>query len=259
MKHFSRGTVVAAIAATALLFSAPVARADMTNDQVNQLLNELKLIRQALEKQAQNPVAAAPGVPTAARPVDDKVSMQLPTTKNSVGREDAPLVLVEYTDYQCPFCQRFHNDTWTELKKNYIDTGKVRFVSRDFPLDFHENAKRAAVAAQCSSEQGKFWEFRHLLHVNANSLQQDKLVDYAKQVGMDVDKFSSCVMANKYKDEVEKSFAEGQTAGVTGTPSFILGRVQNGKLEGVRIVGAMPYNTFDSRIKQMLDQPRAAN
>lgn len=242
-------TGLAAMAAAAFLLAAPAAQADFTNEQVKELLNELKLIRQALEKGA----VAAPQAGNPGAPVDDKVSMQLPSGAFSVGRDDAPLVMVEYTDYQCPFCQQFHNTTWTELKKNYIDTGKVRFVSRDFPLDFHENAKRAAIAAHCGGEQGKFWELRHVLIVNADKLQADRLAGYAKDVGLDVGKFSTCVMSDKFKDAVEKSYAEGLAAGISGTPSFVLGRVKDGKLEGVRMVGAMPYSTFDSKLRQMLD------
>ncbi|MDQ6618846.1 MAG: DsbA family protein [Pseudomonadota bacterium] len=254
MKLSITRALAASLAAAALLATAPLARADFTSDQVKELLGELKLIRQALEKQAAGQPAGGPGAP-----VDDKVSMQLPTEGIKLGRDDAPLVLVEYTDYQCPFCQQFHNAAWNDIKKNYIDTGKVRFVSRDFPLDFHDNAKRAAVAAHCGAEQGKFWEFRHLLHVNADKLQADKLIAYAKDTGLDVAKFSTCVLTDKYKDEVEKSYAEGLAAGVSGTPSFILGRVENGKLQGVRIVGAMPYSAFDSKIQEMLSQKQAAN
>jgi len=253
MTHFSRRTVAAALAA-ALLLGAPAAHAEFTNDQIKELLNELKLIRQALEKHTQRESQAGAAAPGA--PADDKVSMQLPTAGVSMGREDAPLVMIEYTDYQCPFCQQFHNTAWDQIKRNYIDTGKVRFINRDFPLDFHENAKRAALAAHCGAEQGKFWELRHVMHLNADKLQPDKLVGYAKDLGLDVAKFSSCVLAEKYKDAVEKSYAEGLSVGVSGTPSFVLGRMKNGRLEGVRIVGAVPYSTFDSKIRQMLDEPQ---
>ena len=176
---------------------------------------------------------------------------------DAVGRDDAPLVMVEYTDYQCPFCQQFHNSTWAQIKTNFIDTGKVKFVSRDFPLDFHENAKRAAIAAHCGGEQGKFWELRHVMIVNADKLQPEKLVGYAKDVGLDVARFSTCVLGDKYKADVEKSYAEGLAAGVSGTPSFVLGRLDQGKLEGVRMVGAMPYDAFESKINEMLQRPAA--
>jgi protein-disulfide isomerase len=177
----------------------------------------------------------------------------------SEGKANAPLVLVEYTDYQCPFCQQFHNSAYPQIKTNYIDSGKVRFVSRDFPLDFHENARRGAYAARCAAEQGKYWELRHAMIVNASQLQQDKINSYAANVKMDVAKFQSCIAADKYKAAVDKDIAEGMAAGVNGTPSFVLGRVVDGKLVGVRMVGAMPYEQFDAKIQEMLAQAAAKN
>ena len=171
-----------------------------------------------------------------------------------LGKENAPLVLIEYTDYQCPFCQRYHNDSFAQIKTNFIDTGKIRYISRDFPLPFHENARRSATAARCAAEQGKFWELRHTMIVNANQLQADKLGGYAQAASMDVPKFQACVDSDKYRAAIDKDIAEGSAAGVSGTPSFVLGRVENGQLQGVRMVGAMPYAQFEAKIQDMLKQ-----
>jgi protein-disulfide isomerase len=162
--------------------------------------------------------------------------------------------MIEYTDYQCPFCQRYHNDSFAQIKANFIDTGKIRYISRDFPLPFHENARRSATAARCAAEQGKFWELRHTMIVNANQLQADKLGGYAQLASMDVPKFQACVDSDKYRAAIDKDIAEGSAAGVNGTPSFVLGRVENGKLQGVRMVGAMPYAQFEAKIQDMLKQ-----
>lgn len=245
--------LAALAAATTLLGGATLARAQgITSDQAQQILDELKAIRKTLE---QRPTAPAPSQPQAqGQPQSDKVSMAFTSGGFSVGKDDAPLVLVEYTDYQCPFCQRFHNDAYAQLKTNYIDTGKLRFVSRDFPLPFHENAQRSAVAARCAAEQGKYWELRHVMIINASQLQPDKIIGYAQSASMDVDKFKACVDSDKYRAAIDKDVAEGAAAGVSGTPSFVLGRVENGKLEGVRLVGAMPYQQFDAKIKEMLAQ-----
>jgi protein-disulfide isomerase len=169
-----------------------------------------------------------------------------------MGKANAPVLLIEYTDYQCPFCQQFHNATFAQIKANYIDTGKVRFVSRDFPLDFHENARRAATAAHCAAEQNKYWEMRHVMIVNADQLKADKLMTYAADVKLDVPKFKSCLESDKYRDDIDKQMQEGMAAGVNGTPSFVIGRLENDKLIGVRMVGAMPYAQFDQKIKEML-------
>ena len=248
---------VVGLAAAAALFAGamPAQAQGMTSEQATQILDELKAIRKNLETRPVAPQAMAPA-PQA--PVSDKVSYAFVPGTYSMGKEDAPLVLVEYTDYQCPFCQRFHNDAFAQIKTNYIDTGKIRFITRDFPLSFHENAMKGAVAARCSAEQGKFWDFRHTLITNASQLQSDKINDYAKNASMDVAKFKSCFESDKYKTAIDKDIAEGTVAGVTGTPAFVLGRVVNGKIEGIRIVGAMPYGQFDAKIQDFLKQPVTA-
>ncbi|TMH38165.1 MAG: DsbA family protein [Betaproteobacteria bacterium] len=256
MNRTWRSLGVLGVAAALCAGAAPAHADGITSEQAQQILDELKAIRKNLEQRPIAP-AAAPQAPV--RPVDDKVSMPFTPGGFSVGKDDAPLVLVEYTDYQCPFCQRFHNDTYTQIKANYIDTGKLRFVSRDFPLSFHENAMRSAVAGRCAAEQGKYWELRHTLIVNASQLQQDKIMGYAQNASLDVSKFKTCVDSDKYKAAIDKDIAEGTAAGVTGTPSFVLGRVQNGKLEGVRLVGAMPYATFDAKIQELMKAPTAKN
>ncbi|HEY2863800.1 MAG TPA: thioredoxin domain-containing protein [Casimicrobiaceae bacterium] len=245
---------IAALALSAVVLAAAMpARADgITSEQAQQILDELKAIRKALEQGGQGGGQAAPAP-------DDKVSMAFPSGGFSEGKKDAPLVLVEYTDYQCPFCQQFHNSAYTQIKANYIDTGKVLFVSRDFPLDFHENARRGANAARCAGEQGKYWELRHAMIVNASQLQQDKIASYAANVKIDVAKLQSCIAADKYKSAIDKDIAEGMAAGVNGTPSFVLGRMVDGKLTGVRLVGAMPYEQFDTKIQAMLSEAAAKN
>jgi protein-disulfide isomerase len=234
------------LAATALMACAPLAHADgITSEQAQEMLNELKQIRQALERMQSPQQARAP---------DDKVSYKLSPGGFSMGDAKAPLVMVEYTDFQCPFCQQFHNTAFAQIKANYIDTGKIRFVSRDFPLDFHDNARRAATAGRCAAEQGKYWEMRHAMIVNAEALKADNLATYATNVKMDVPKFKSCLESDKFKAQIDQDIAEGGVAGVQGTPSFVIGRLENDKLEGVRIVGAMPYAQFDAKIQEMLGQ-----
>src|SRR5277367_6195365 len=124
----------------------------LTRDQADDILKELKAIHQLLERQQ---TAAAQPQPA---PASDKVKMSVTPGWYSLGRDDAPVTVVEFADYQCPFCRKFHSETFAEIKKNYIDTGKVRYVSRDLPLDFHPNAAPAAQAARCAGEQHKFWE-----------------------------------------------------------------------------------------------------
>ncbi len=230
------------------------AQADTLVLQNSELLDELKQIHKLLEQQlALQPRAQAASGP----PVDEKVRMRVAPGGFEVGSADAPLTLIEYTDYQCPFCRQFDTSTYEEIKKNYIDTGKLRYVSRDFPLDMHDNAPRAALAARCAGEQGKFWELRHVMIVNANQLQMSNLKTYAADLKLDVDKFSACVTSEKYKADIARDVAEGRTAGVSGTPTFVLGRMTDGSIDGARIVGSLPYGTFDAKLQSLMAQASA--
>jgi protein-disulfide isomerase len=242
-----RKFVAAAVTAAALAMTIPVAHADMTQEQVQELLTELKGIRAALEKMGAPAPAAQPQ-----EPVSDKVTMAMPANAYELGKTSAPIVMIEYTDLQCPFCQQFHNTAFDEIKKNYIDTGKVLYVSRDFPLDFHPWARPAAIAARCAGDQGKFWELRNTLQTNADKLSKEMIAQHAKDLNLDMKKFQACADSDFYTADINKQVAEGTAAGVSGTPSFIIGKVENGQLDGVRLVGAMPYASFDAKIQELL-------
>jgi protein-disulfide isomerase len=242
-----RQFAAAAVMALACTLALP-AHADVTQQQFDELLTELKGIRAALEKMGQ----PGPAAQQAQQPVSDKVTMAMPTNAYTEGKANAPLVLVEYTDLQCPFCQQFHNNAYDQLKKNYIDTGKVLFVSRDFPLDFHPWARPAAIAARCAGDQGKFWEMRNTLQSNSDKLSKEYIAQTAKNLGLNMLKFDSCASSDFYTADINKQIAEGSAAGVDGTPSFVIGRVENGQLNGTRLVGAMPYDQFDAKLKELL-------
>jgi protein-disulfide isomerase len=223
-------------------------QADTLIQQNSEMLGELKQIHKLLDQQlAGQPRAQA----ASGAPADEKVRMRIESGGFAVGSANAPLTLIEYTDYQCPYCRQFHTATYQEIKRNYIDTGKLRFISRDFPLDMHDNAPKAALAARCAGDQGKFWELRHVMIVNANQLQMSNLLTYAADLKLDVDKFSACVTSEKYKPDVAKDVAEGRAAGVSGTPTFVLGRITDGSIDGERIVGALPYATFDAKLQSL--------
>jgi protein-disulfide isomerase len=216
----------------------------ITREQANQILDELRQIRQLLEKQ--NKPAAPPGPP---EPTKAKLNM---TGAEMLGSKTAPITMVEFTDYQCPFCQRFHTTVFTELKKNYIDTGKVRFYSRDLPLDsMHPNAIRAAQAARCASEQGQFWAIRDIMGANPSKLDMDSLVADAASLKMDTAKFRSCVESEKYKPAIQTDVLEAMKIGADGTPTFVIGKSTPDGVDGEVLVGAMPYETFEKRLKSL--------
>jgi protein-disulfide isomerase len=169
-----------------------------------------------------------------------------------LGHGDAPVTIVEYTDLECPFCHRFHVTAFPQIKKKYIDTGKVRFVSRDLPLDFHPNAKNAALAARCGGEQGKFWALRDVLASHPDKLAKADVLGYAGQLGLDLARFKACLAGNRFEAALQKDRAEAIAAGVTATPTFVIGRTASGAMKGLRIVGAASFSTFDEKIGALL-------
>lgn len=157
------------------------------------------------------------------------------------GDADAPVTIIEFSDFQCPFCGKFFKETLPQLRKDYIETGKAKLVFRDFPLDFHQFAQKAAEAAECAHEQGKFWEMHDMIFDHQDALAVDDLKGYAKQAGLDTTKFGDCLDSGKYESEVKKDLADGSNVGVSGTPAFFI--------NGMALTGAQPYEAF----KQIID------
>lgn len=225
---------------------APPAPALTPQQQNEEMLKELRAIRMLLEKiTAPQPQPAAPPQPTTGKVTNLKGYV--------LGRPDAPLTMVEFTDLQCPFCRQFAITSFDEIKKNWIDTGKLRYISRDFPLDFHAQAMPAARAARCAGEQGKFWEMRLGLMKNANLLTADYITRTAGDLKLDSKAFAACTATTKYDAEIKAETAEGTKLGVGGTPTFIMGRTTATAVEGPMLVGALPYAQFDAKLKSLLD------
>lgn len=163
------------------------------------------------------------------------------------GDKNAPVTIVEFSDYECPFCGRYVTETYPQIVKNYIDTGKVNYVFRDFPLDSHASAKPAANAVECIREQGgdtMYFEYHDVLFSNQEELGVDKLKEYAATFAIDQTQFASCIDEGKYNAEVEADFAEGGSYGVRGTPAFFI--------NGMLIAGAQPYEAFETIIEEAL-------
>ena len=231
---------------------APVAAGEITSKQAKEILQELKQIRQLLARQQlpQQAMQALPVPVAAAAP--DLVKLKL-GTEFALGRADAPVTIVEFNDLQCPFCSRFHADAFVEIRKQYIDTGKVRFINRDLPLDeLHPQATRAALAARCAGDQGKYWEVAGKIIANNSALSTQLVDQFAKESGIDATMYSSCMESNTHLDAIRENAASGRAIGLTGTPSFVVGRVNGDTLYGEKIIGAMPFSAFDAAIKNAL-------
>ncbi len=213
----------------------------ITRQQADQILDELRQIRQLLQRQQLE----------AAAKKDDKPKRAAVNLKNyePLGRKGAPVTMVEFTDYQCPFCQRFFDSTFADLKKNFIDTGKVRFYSRDYPLDFHPNAFRAAEAGRCAGDQDRFWQFRDLMGAHPDKLQMSDLLEYAGRLKMNSKQFQSCIDSGKYKEKIEGDILDALNLGIDGTPAFVIGKSTPDGVEGDLIIGALPYAMFAQKLR----------
>jgi protein-disulfide isomerase len=185
----------------------------------------------------------------------DVVRLALPPGELALGRAAAPLTMVEFTDYQCPYCRRFQAEVWPKLKREYIDTGKLRYIARDLPLQFHSSAAPAAEAAHCAGEQGKFWEMHAALLGGAADLGSGGIERRARAVGLDMTRFGECVARSKYSAVIVAHVQEADAAGIDGTPGFIIGRASHGELTGVRVEGALPYEEFDGLLRELLASP----
>jgi protein-disulfide isomerase len=145
-----------------------------------------------------------------------------------------------------------------QIDKEYVETGKIKHVFMDFPLPMHSHAMKAAVAAQCAGDQGKYWEMHDKLFANQRALGDGDLTKYAEELGLEAKKFKECLDSGKFADQIKKDTAEGQKAGLTGTPSFLLGYSEpNGKVKAVKkLVGAQPYAAFKAVIDELLSSKK---
>jgi len=194
------------------------------------------------------------GAPTA-RVVDTGANPSAPSEPQRVqasvdddpvlGDPNAPVTIIEFSDYQCPFCARFWSQTLPLIKSEYIDTGKVKLVYRDFPLtSIHPMALPAAEAAECVHEQGgdeAYFEYHDVLFENSQFLSVEGMKQWAQDLGYDI---SDCLDSGQMRSEVQKDLADGQSYGVTGTPGFLI----NGKL----LSGAQPFPAFQQAIEAEL-------
>ncbi len=161
-----------------------------------------------------------------------------------LGNANAPVTIVEFSDFQCPFCERFFTSTLPQIKTEYINTGKVKLIYRDFPLSsIHPYAEKAAEASECAHQQGDnfYWKMHDKLFENQNALDTESLKKYAQQIGLDTNKFNTCLDSGAMTQEISNDLADGTSYGVQGTPMFFI--------NGQELSGAQPFESF----KQIID------
>jgi predicted DsbA family dithiol-disulfide isomerase len=171
------------------------------------------------------------------------------TLNNTMGDPNAPVHIVEYVDFQCPFCLRFWKETEPQLIEEYVNTGRVYFEYRSYPVLGPESVL-AAEAAYCARDQGRFWEFHDIMFTNwtgenVGDFTYEKLMQYAESIDLDMDEFEQCVSEGKHKETVEQDRVKAEADGVHATPTFLI--------NGTRVEGAQPFDVFKHIIEQILN------
>jgi len=210
---------------------------------------DLAEIKKLLKEGARAPRAAGPAFK------EQVISIGSSPVK---GNADATVTLVEYSDYQCPFCARHYRAVMPILQEEYIDTGKLKFVMREYPLPaLHKNASNASQAAMCAGKQGKYWEMHNLLFENQKELGVDSVKSFAGAIGLDTAAFNDCLDNKEMVGPVRKDMASGAKLGMGGTPGFFVGLTDPGDPDkvslSVQIEGAQSIDKFKASIDDLLE------
>jgi protein-disulfide isomerase len=214
------------------------------------------------------------------RSVNARPTLNIPDTlsvEGEVFRGDAsaPIAMIEYGDFECPFCRHFDHDIYPRVFDDYIKTGKVRFYYRDMPLPIHPHAMPAARAAHCAGEQGKYWEMHDSLFTDKpeaigpgpggrdRTLSQESIDESAKALGVDTAKLDTCMASTRFNDVIQRSSEDAAKMNIDGTPTFVIGTIgPNGHVLSVKktIIGAQPFEAFKAAIDPLLSpQPSVQN
>ena len=219
--------------------------------QLSEIRQELKYLQQEIkglkESLANKPVAQAP---VRAGKVDI-------SSAPFIGNKDVKIAIVEFSDYQCPYCRRHFTQTLPDIKTNYIDSGKVKYVMKQYPLGFHAKAKGAAIAALCVEKlkPGQYWKAHESIFSGETKLNEVDYKQMAKSLGLAENKFNLCLENPEIIQQVDTNIREGEAVGVSGTPAFYIGKIVDGKVvNGQLVTGARPYASFSSVIDRLLKE-----
>jgi protein-disulfide isomerase len=241
------------------LLTSPRPAIAQSTDDLDSLKKKVDAIQES-QKEIKKELEAIRALLTlAGRPVP--ASLELAAEDSPFrGEKSATVALVEYFDYQCPFCTVFFEETMPQVLTDYILKGKLKFIVRDFPLEeAHPRALQAAEAAHCANEQGKFWPMHDTLMGNSDALERPKLSFYAQDIGLDVSSFDKCVDSGTYASKIKKTMAGGEKIGVLGTPTFFLGMsdATGQKIESLqRLEGAIPFPELKKEIDKLLAEQK---
>ena len=257
-------TVICIVIATLVISGAGDAGAQ-SGDQIKALKTEIERLQEG-----QNAIRRDLAVikRLLKRRSESRVSAQTPQFRSldltiagspTLGEENAKVTLIEFTDYQCPYCRRYNLQTKPQLMKGYVEAGKLKYVLREFPIErIHPKAFKAAEAALCAGDQGSYWDMNALFFRNQKRLRPEDLVRHAETLGLDMAGFRDCLDGGKYTQRVRDDLRDGTAAGVRGTPSFFLGLTDPddpSKIKATKFLrGAQPYLVFKQAIDALIAQ-----
>jgi protein-disulfide isomerase len=224
--------------------------------EVRALRAEVAALRRELAGTNNRPVTVAAPVSALAKAAQPTFVALPEAKRHALGSPAAPVVLVEFTDYECGYCKRFFEQTFPLLQKEYIDTGKLRFVSRNMPVVTHPRAEPAALALLSAAERGEadYWQMRAWLFANQRSLGPDALARYADEAKLDRAQLLAAVDTKQHGQELQEDIATARSIGITGTPSFVLGTSDGQFIRGERITGALSFAALERKIRAALAQ-----
>ncbi len=184
-----------------------------------------------------------------------KATVSLGTNPILGNKKTAKVAIVEFGDFQCPYCKNFDNSTFPLIKDNYINNGKVLFAFRDYPLEtLHPLALGMAVESRCFAEQGKYWQFVNKMYsTSQNNNTASVVLGYAKNMHLNIATYQSCVSKDTFLSQIKADISTGNNIGIQGTPTFIIGKLNKGKITGQLILGAYPFSYFQGIINQYLN------
>jgi protein-disulfide isomerase len=188
------------------------------------------------------------------QPPPNVTSLSLRSGETFRGDSGAHVAIIEYADFECPYCGEFERETFPQILSDYIATGKLKYFYRDLPLPGHARALPAARAARCAGEQGKYWEMHDSLFARQEALSAPALLDRAQTLGLDAAKFTECQSSQKYVDDIQNSISEAQQLRIDGTPTFFLGVVEPSGDVTIkkRLQGTAPFEVFKTGIDALL-------
>jgi protein-disulfide isomerase len=243
--------VLVVLVAGSILLSSHVAAAQVSHEEFEALKRDVETLKRQFQELIRALRSRGGAAPEAFQPIAVSVEGGA-----SYGKTDAKVTIVEFSDYQCPFCARYASETFPQIDRNYIQTGQVKYVFRDFPIEsIHPQAFKAHEAVHCAGEQAKRREMHEKVFANQRAMSGTDLDAHAQVLGLDVGGFQKCLAGGAYVAKIRKDLEEGQQSGVTATPTFFLGLTEenNPRVKAVRrIVGAQPYSVFKATIEELL-------